>query len=338
MRSRKFTKFGAILVIFALMIVLATNVFAATVGQALTSPETGWQRIDDTDTKIVYNGPNWTTTSYSQYYGGTCKHVTDTTSDSSYQFKFEGTKFRLISQMDSLKSTGINIEIDGILVDTASLYISNVVQPNGCQYLNYEKTGLTNAIHTVKVTRIASGGFSLDAIDIDDTGRLIPYYQPINLQATPGDSKVTLTWDAIPDATEYTIKYGTSTGNYTETISSVSSDAFTGYNVTGLTNGTPYFFVVSAIVGGVEREISNEAFAIPQASIKALLEITMVTGEHKEYELTMDEINNFISWYNSRAAISPTFIISKAYNKGPFKSRKDYIVFDKICNFEVMEY
>ncbi|WML33215.1 hypothetical protein [Clostridium sp. OS1-26] len=29
-----------------------TNVYAATIGQQLTSPEAGWQRIDDTDSKI----------------------------------------------------------------------------------------------------------------------------------------------------------------------------------------------------------------------------------------------------------------------------------------------
>lgn len=35
---------------------------------------------------------------------------------------------------------------------------------------------------------------------------------------------------------------------------------------------------------------------------------------------------------------SPYYTISKSYNVGPFLGRKDYIVFDKILSFEVMEY
>lgn len=74
----------------------------------------------------------------------------------------------------------------------------------------------------------------------------------------------------------------------------------------------------------------------------ALLEITMVTGEEKEFDLPMIEVDNFKTWYNNKDAgvtgISPTYEINKTYNKGPFISRKEYIVFDKIASFEVMEY
>ncbi|MNI85570.1 hypothetical protein D3C73_1425750 [compost metagenome] len=55
----------------------------------------------------------------------------------------------------------------------------------------------------------------------------------------------------------------------------------------------------------------------------------------------MEEINSFISWYEVRAAGTGTasFTIDKHdNNKGPFKSRKDYVIFDKILTFEVNEY
>lgn len=74
----------------------------------------------------------------------------------------------------------------------------------------------------------------------------------------------------------------------------------------------------------------------------ALLEITMVSGEEKEFDLPMTEVENFMTWYNNKGSgvtgISPTYEINKTYNKGPFISRKEYIVFDKIASFEVMEY
>lgn len=71
---------------------------------------------------------------------------------------------------------------------------------------------------------------------------------------------------------------------------------------------------------------------------KVLLVITMLTGERKEYEITADKINDFIAWYNSKAASSPTYVIDKDYNKASFTARKDYITYDQISNFEVNEY
>ncbi|HAF57516.1 MAG TPA: hypothetical protein DCK88_06300, partial [Lactococcus lactis] len=71
---------------------------------------------------------------------------------------------------------------------------------------------------------------------------------------------------------------------------------------------------------------------------KALLVISMVTGERKEYEMTTDKINDFIAWYNSKAASGPSYVIEKDYNKASFTARKDYIAYEQISNFEVNEY
>jgi hypothetical protein len=64
----------------------------------------------------------------------------------------------------------------------------------------------------------------------------------------------------------------------------------------------------------------------------------MVTGERKEYDMSMDEINKFVQWCDSKAASNPSYVIYKDYNIGPFKNRIEYIVYEKISNFEVMEY
>lgn len=76
-------------------------------------------------------------------------------------------------------------------------------------------------------------------------------------------------------------------------------------------------------------------------SNRALLEITLLNGAIKEFDLSMSEVNAFINWYEAKASGSGSisFAIDKhGNNKGPFKSRKDYIIFDKIINFEVSEY
>ncbi|WP_240927521.1 hypothetical protein [Paenibacillus thiaminolyticus] len=74
---------------------------------------------------------------------------------------------------------------------------------------------------------------------------------------------------------------------------------------------------------------------------RAILVVTMTTGLEKEFDLSMDEVNAFIAWYENKQAGTGTasYAIDKHNNnKGPFSSRKDYVIYDKILTFEVNEY
>lgn len=74
---------------------------------------------------------------------------------------------------------------------------------------------------------------------------------------------------------------------------------------------------------------------------RALLVITMTTGLEKEYDLSMDEVNAFITWYDAKdAGTGPSkYAIDKHNNnKGPFNKRTDYVIFNNILTFEVNEY
>ena len=83
---------------------------------------------------------------------------------------------------------------------------------------------------------------------------------PTNLVATPGDGRVDLKWDEYTDATEYHVKRGTVSGDYTNTTK-VNAPSVTYADMT-VTNGTTYYYVVSALVT-VETENSDEAVAMP---------------------------------------------------------------------------
>lgn len=76
------------------------------------------------------------------------------------------------------------------------------------------------------------------------------------------------------------------------------------------------------------------------AGERALLVIKMISGLEKEFDLSSTEVESFINWYNNRAdgRGNETYIFEKNFNKGPFTSRKDYVAFNKIQSFEVMEY
>ena len=93
-----------------------------------------------------------------------------------------------------------------------------------------------------------------------------PAEAPINLTEAPvSGTSVTLDWDAVPNATGYTVKGSlTQGGPYIVIDDTVTGTTFTG---TGLTAGTPYYFVIVTRSGGVESDESSEIVAVPSNSI-----------------------------------------------------------------------
>jgi cellulose 1,4-beta-cellobiosidase len=86
---------------------------------------------------------------------------------------------------------------------------------------------------------------------------------PSGLGATPGNGQVSLAWTAASGATAYRVHRSTvSGGPYTAIQSNWTATSFTD---TGLTNGTAYFYVVTATNGVGEGPSSNEASATPVA-------------------------------------------------------------------------
>ncbi|MFW5438882.1 hypothetical protein [Paenibacillus apiarius] len=181
-----------------------------------------------------------------------------------------------------------------------------------------------------------------------------PPAENVILTGTAGDARALLSWNTINDATGYNVKRSDTTGGPYATIATVTSSTY-AYTDTNVVNGTVYYYVVTALYESGESANSNEVSVMPKAGDnpgpdpgepgtpgeRALLRITLVNGADKEYDLSMTEVNAFISWYEGRAAgTGPiTFSIDKhRNNKGPFKQRKDIIIYDKIITFEVNSY
>lgn len=90
-----------------------------------------------------------------------------------------------------------------------------------------------------------------------------PPSTPANFTATPGNEEVILAWDAVSDILRYHIYYDTSTGVTTsDTRIQIDSDQVT-HTLTGLTNGTTYYFKVAAVGSGGESTLSAEKSATP---------------------------------------------------------------------------
>jgi len=86
---------------------------------------------------------------------------------------------------------------------------------------------------------------------------------PLNLAATPGNAQVGLTWDPSLGASGYNVKRSTVTGGPYSTIA--GNIAPTSYTDSTVTNGTTYYYVVSALSGPNESGDSTETSALPTA-------------------------------------------------------------------------
>lgn len=87
---------------------------------------------------------------------------------------------------------------------------------------------------------------------------------PTLSSAVPGNGQAALRWTAATTATSYTVKYGTAPGTYTTTL---PLGNVTTHTITGLTNGTAYYFIVTASNGFGESAPSNELNQTPSDAV-----------------------------------------------------------------------
>jgi fibronectin type 3 domain-containing protein len=128
---------------------------------------------------------------------------------------------------------------------------------------NFTDTGLTNGTaYFYVVSALNSAGESANSAQASATpvAPATPPAAPTGLQATAGNSQVSLTWTASVGATSYHVKRSTiSGGPYTQ----VAAPTTTSDTDSGLTNGTTYFYVVSALNAAGESANSSQASATP---------------------------------------------------------------------------
>jgi parallel beta-helix repeat protein len=85
---------------------------------------------------------------------------------------------------------------------------------------------------------------------------------PAGLVATAGNAQVSLSWTASSGATSYNVNRSTtSAGSYTQ----VAAPTTTSWTDTAVTNGTEYFYVVSAVNSAGESANSSQVNATPAA-------------------------------------------------------------------------
>jgi uncharacterized protein YjdB len=324
-----FTLVAILTTIFSLTWVQGSKASAATLGQALTNPEAGWKRIDDTDKAIVYD-ENWLQKVDAQHYNQTLTGAV-TTKHSSFSFSFYGTKFRLVGAISTTYSDKVSVTVDG-----NTQYFSAYSTTFLPTCLLYEKTGLTNGVHSVKVTVVntpsnSNGGFDyrLDALDIDSTGYFINSATTISLDKTSlalniGDQPSLVATIKPYDATIKDVYWSSSDRDV------VDVDDVTGKLIVK-TAGTATITVKTT--DGTNLTATCTITVAPPSNDRAILAITMVNGQIKEYDLPNTEISAFSNWFDGGHG---KFGFTKTVQ--PYKEVKEYLAFDKISSYEVRTY
>ncbi|RUS47873.1 hypothetical protein ELR57_08525 [Cohnella sp. AR92] len=140
----------------------------------------------------------------------------------------------------------------------------------GVNATSYSDTGLTNGTtYYYVVSAVNAAGQSANSAQASatPTAPVTPTVPsaPTGLAATAGDAQATLTWSASSGATSYNVKRATTSGGPYATVA--TGVTATSYADTGLTNGTTYYYVVSAANAAGESLNSAQASATPTASV-----------------------------------------------------------------------
>jgi len=100
---------------------------------------------------------------------------------------------------------------------------------------------------------------------------------PTGVTATGGSLQVTLSWAAVSGATSYNVYYSTTSGVTTATGTKIAGAA-TPYVQTGLTAGTTYYYIVTAVNSAGEGTASTQASAVTAAATPAFDALTFFNG------------------------------------------------------------
>jgi hypothetical protein len=131
------------------------------------------------------------------------------------------------------------------------------------QSKNYTVTGLSNGTtYYFAVSAKNSTGSSVNSNEV--AAKLALPSAPLLESPKAKEGSVVLHWNSSINASGYYVKYRTGSGNDT-TVKDVGNSI--GYEVTGLTNDTAYYFTVSAYNGIGEGLKSNEYKAVPRENM-----------------------------------------------------------------------
>ena len=146
----------------------------------------------------------------------------------------------------------------------------------------YIHSGLANGTYYYVVTSVNKDGESAPSAEVSAT---LGQAAPTGVTATPANGQITIAWTVETDVISYNIYWSTTPGVTTANGTKIIGEA-SPYIHSGLTNGTTYYYVVTAVKGDGESAPSSEVSAIP-AVVPAPAAPTDVTATSGNGQVTI---------------------------------------------------
>ena len=195
---------------------------------------------------------------------------------------------------------------------TSGTKITGVTSP-------YTQTGLTNGTtYYYVVTAVTAGGESAASNQASATPQVPAPSAPTGVSAISGNAQVTVSWTAVSGATSYNLYWSTTSGVTPSTGTKITGVA-SPYTQTGLTNGTTYYYVVTAVTAGGESAASNQASATPQVPTPSIQMVSIPAGSFNNgtsvvtlSAFHMSEYDITQSQYQAMTGTNPSYFSSNA--------------------------
>lgn len=145
---------------------------------------------------------------------------------------------------------------------TSGVTVTNGTKITGATspYLHNSLTNGTTYYYIV--TAVNGAGESAPSIQTSAMPQVPAAGAPTGVLAMPGDTQNTITWSTVTSATSYNIYWSTTSG-VTKANGTKISNVTSPYTHIGLTNGTTYYYVVTAFVNVSESTESAQLSATP---------------------------------------------------------------------------
>ena len=145
-------------------------------------------------------------------------------------------------------------------ITSGSGYVTIASSVASANYTDTQATNGTTFYYVVSSTNAV--GESANSAEVSATPQVSVPAAPTGLNVSAGNAQVALTWFPAATATGYNVKRSlASGGSYTTIAGTIIA---TNYTDTQVTNGTTYYYVVSALNAGGEGANSTEVSATPQ--------------------------------------------------------------------------
>jgi len=197
----------------------------------------------------------------------------------------------------TIDATSFKLMKGGTLVSGSVSY--DATTKKATFYPSYDLSYLTT--HTATITT-AVKDMAMNAVQATYSWSFVTEAAPVttpaapsNIQAVGGDKKVTISWTAASGATSYNLYYATSYANANKTMGTKISSITSPFVYTSSTNGTTYYYVVTAVNSFGESVASSPVVSATTG---------VVPGAPGSVTVTPGNTQNIVSWSTSTGATS----------------------------------